>query len=427
VITLKIKCKCGKVLRVPEALAGRKVACPACKSAYRIPHEKFGLTAPPATPSRKAPVSVSAPAAAPAAVRAPKESPVDLDLPPIDPTATPSELNLLDGLDLPSPNLGPICPECNQPQPTGARICVQCGIDLATGKSVLEGKQVAPVNVGYAPGERSHRNRRRDKHDVAGEPTRGYWSDAMLSFVYPFRSPRNCITFAIIVVVACAVVLLRGFGFLSVAGLLGGALMLMCLVMALGWLAAVYLTIVQHTALGIEELPGVKIEDGPWDDFIKPGFKYAGAFLCAMCPAAAYSILAGTGLLPESMQSGVVFLLWLGAGIFVWPILVILFAFDALNMLWRVDLIITTIFRTFLPYLALWLMLLLAGSISIVPLMAPVLLDYGITLPLPDVEEWGLAGAAVLRAVDVYVMIVVMRQIGLYYLHFKRRFTLELS
>lgn len=421
-IVLKIKCKCGKLLRVPESLAGKKVACPACKGAYRIPHEKFGLTAQAAAPAaaEKKPLeSVSAPnvSAAPAG-RAAKDEAPDLELPPIDPTSSPSELNLLEGLDLPSPNLGPVCPECNQPQPTGARICVQCGIDLATGRSVLEGQKAQAADLGYAA-DRAPRGSR-SRHEVIGEPTRGYWSDALLSFVYPFKSLNNGITFAIILIIACAAVFLRSPGFLSLVGLL----ILMGRLIIFGWLAAVYLSIVQNTAMAIEDLPGIRMEDGPWDDFIKPAFKYVGAFACALFPAAVYAILAGTHVLPDSMQSGLAFLLWLGAGIFVWPIFVILFAFDTHNMLWRVDLIITTIFRTLLPYMGLWLMLLVVGFSSVLPVLAPILDDLSITVPLPSVKDWGLAGTLIVRALDVYVMIVVMRQIGLYYLHFKKRFTL---
>ena len=123
------------------------------------------------------------------------------------------------------------------------------------------------------------------------------------------------------------------------------------------------------------------------------------------------------------MQSGIALLLWLAGGIFIWPMFVMLFAFEEWKQAYRVDLIITTISRALLPYLSLWLILLLVGWTSILPFLYPVLDSLGIDLQMNSWRSAGLLGALVLQALDVYLTIVAMRQIGLYYLHFKNRFT----
>ncbi|MEK7326393.1 MAG: hypothetical protein AAB217_14175, partial [Chloroflexota bacterium] len=92
-IAFKIKCKCGKMLGVPAALAGKKVVCPGCRRAYRVPAQV-------GTPTTVRPASLSSPVV---------DAPSELDLSSIDPASSPSELNLLDGVELQKPS-GPVCP-----------------------------------------------------------------------------------------------------------------------------------------------------------------------------------------------------------------------------------------------------------------------------------------------------------------------------
>jgi hypothetical protein len=182
--------------------------------------------------------------------------------------------------------------------------------------------------------------------------------------------------------------------------------------------------VVQDTSAGSDDLPGIKMQDGPLDDIIKPALKYIGAFACALAPATVFLILSETGVIPEELNSPIAVGLWLAGGIFVWPVFVLLFAFNAPKMIFRIDLIFTTILRTFLPYLCLWLMLLVVGFGSVGSMAGPLLMQVGLDISLPTAPGLGLAGEGLFRMVDVYLTIAAMRLIGLYYLHFKKRFTL---
>ncbi|MEK7324168.1 MAG: hypothetical protein AAB217_02790 [Chloroflexota bacterium] len=387
-MALRIRCTCGKTLAVPEALLGKKVACPGCKRTYR------------ATPPVKPPSS-------------PREAAREIELPSIDPASSPSELNLLDGIELMPRPTGATCPVCKKVQPAEARICVSCGIDLATGKSILDNSGTAPAELSYAENTRPGQRSRAAKREIVGEPKRSYAADAMLAFVYPIKTVRDVLTFLVIELVAIILIAFQLPFFVSLPEQ----------IICNGWLAAVYLRVVEHTAIAVDELPGIRLEDGPIEDIIKPVFRFIGAFFCALVPVALYATAAAMGIIPAPMRSVVIMLLWLAAGVFMWPLLVILFTYGATSKLYRVDLLIQAIFRTAGVYFALWLMLLLVGACFLLPIMGPILERYGVQHSLPSVDSWGVWGAVAIRALGVYLMLVAMRQIGLYYLHFKNRFT----
>ncbi len=393
---LRIKCKCGKLLGIPAGMEGKKVVCPGCRRAYRVPG---------------APVAAGGAGSPAAAVSASADSPLDLSS--IDPASTPSELNLLDGVELEKPLKGPVCPGCKRAQPTEARICVACGIDLSTGKSILSKKGSAALELGYA-GKGGKQSRGNVGRDAISGPARGYWANAFLSFVYPIRPIGNFGTLVVLVAVVGIRVFLNTVGLF---GFIGGGIIT-------GWLAALYFSVVQDTASGSDDLPGIKMEDGFWDDIVKPSLRYSGAIACAMLPTAVYLILCGFEIIPTAFQSPLIVGMWLAAGIFMWPMFVMLFAFDATGMIYRVDLMITTVFRTFLPYCALWLMLLLVGFGSVLSWIGVLLVAAGFDVELPELSFGaGLIAGAAQDALAMYLTIVAMRQIGLYYLHFKSRFT----
>lgn len=337
---------------------------------------------------------------------------------------------------------GAACPSCKQVLPQESKLCVNCGFDLRTKKAgpVAAALPVAtpdaPVAQPVASAEpattatyASAGATSGRRHGIIGDdaiqgPKRGFWADAFASFIYPF-APCNLISFAIITFVACLNI---GIGMLAATGLcIVLPICLMCWLFVTGWICAMYLNVVLETASGSNELPGIKMEDGLLEDVFKPLLKYVGAFACAFAPTACYAILIGTGRLSGSVASGVNLAILAVAGAFLWPMFVMLFAFNAINMVVRVDLIFTTIFRTILAYLSLWLMLLLVGVTSILPIVAYFLYQAGLNIPLPDIPDFGLIGEIVGTIIDVYLAIVSMRLIGLYYLHFKRRFTLVME
>ncbi|HVP12442.1 MAG TPA: hypothetical protein VMV94_14800 [Phycisphaerae bacterium] len=147
-MALRIKCTCGKSLKISSQLADKKLLCPGCKKAFRIPAEKFrkaesaasaaAAKAPPA-PAKKAP-----PVAKPKA-EAPLPAPVELDLLPekIDWSSGDLSVSQSDILSdiipdakptaaSPSGKLGLTCPLCRKKLPVGSVICLDCGFNAST-------------------------------------------------------------------------------------------------------------------------------------------------------------------------------------------------------------------------------------------------------------------------------------------------------
>jgi DNA-directed RNA polymerase subunit RPC12/RpoP len=111
---------CGKEYRWKPELAGRKAKC-ACGAAIVVPAER-----PAAGP---APAPLKPPAAPPVAPPAARAVPApDAALPPPAPPPTPApEVK-------PSP--GAACPSCGAPLAANAVLCVNCGYNLKTGKTL---------------------------------------------------------------------------------------------------------------------------------------------------------------------------------------------------------------------------------------------------------------------------------------------------
>ena len=165
------------------------------------------------------------------------------------------------------------------------------------------------------------------------------------------------------------------------------------------------------------------MEQGFIDDIVKPAFKFFGAAVLAYLPAALFVLftIAGVSLPP------VLFPIALVLGVFFWPMIMLMFAFGSLETLGRVDLIIGTLLRTLLPYLATWLMLLLVGCMVMATYLVELLARFGLDVAFFDFSGTGLAVKVTVTIVETYLTIVAMRFIGLYYLHFKHRFTFKME
>ncbi|MCZ6698453.1 MAG: hypothetical protein O7D94_05915, partial [Planctomycetota bacterium] len=394
-MALLVRCKCGKKLKVGEAHAGRKVICPNCKHAFRISPEKFRAAAanssgstqkPPPTPALSTnpqpPETESQPA-----------DPVELDIVPAS----------LDGS-------------------TGA-LLTDLDVNASAGQALLGApprvvEVDAAVELGYAAGDPPAPRKRLSASDQIQSARRGYWVDALYSFAYPFWTVSNVVKLIIILGVASASVFLdlSGFpGFVRKIFLLGLVLQFIIY----GWLAAVYLSVVQDTAAGLEDMPGIKMELGFIDDIFKPALKFFAATVLAYLPAALFVlfILAGASL------PFILFPVSIVLGVFFWPMIILMFAFGAQETLVRVDLIIGTLLRTLLPYLATWLLLLIVGCMVMATTLAELLARFGLDVAFFDFSGTGLAVKVTVTIVETYLTIVAMRFIGLYYLHFKHRFT----
>jgi len=442
-VALRVKCKCGKSMQVPTALAGKQVRCPSCKRTFSIPLEEFKRFA-----ARKAatpPADVNPPTLHEPPAEATTPDPIELEVLPV--VADPSSANFAT-LESSGPSgriptaqpvaasssgkLGLTCPLCRKALPPGAVVCMDCGFNVATG-TYLKGTAAPTATAVNAAPTTTYASDRPwlagskpgllDR-DVVHGPQRTFWADAVRAFAYPFLNTNNGVVFGTILFADyCGVFLVLAFAilpcFLLVPAVILGVFFIR------GWIAAVMLAIIQDTASGSEDLPGLKMQDGVLEDVIKPLLKYIGATACALLPASFAVILMTCGILPDSLLSGVNVAILLAAGIFVWPVFLMLFAFDEPAKILRLDLIATTIFRTIVPYLCLWLLLMLASFRVVLEVAARLLPAAGINVTIPQLPVIpGLIGGLFFSAVDLYLSIVSMRLIGLYYLHFKRRFTL---
>lgn len=428
-MALRVKCRCGKQLQVSSKLADRKISCTSCGWAFSIPKSRFE-----AAPKTGQKGAAAVPSGTQGAASAPQRQPSGVTLP----SAAPPPISPLESLDTEPVHLDldsaiadlsgtlPEIPIADSPTDE-LRLADDppMHLELAADGPAISAPDSAPDDPSTA-GEPTALNYARDRvervipsrssrTDAISGPVRGFWPDALMSLAYPVRTGGNIITFAIVCIISLFMIPL---GMIGCYGLIP-------ILIIFGWKASLYLSVVQETATGSEDLPGIKMEDGFLGDVIIPALKYIGAFAVAVFPAAAYLILMATGVLPDFMVSGVALLAWVAIGLFLWPVFVMLFAFNALDMLIRIDLIFTTIFRTFGAYASIWLMLLLVGITWVLPLVAVAVMAANINVTLPDLDPGsGIAIEAVMNVLDVYLTIVSMRLIGLYYLHFKRRFTL---
>jgi len=183
-VTIRVKCKCGKSLKMATELAGKKLACPQCKRPFRISLEKLkAMVAKRRSASRQTQVArLPKPNRTPPALvqqhrplEAVSEPEIadlsgELGLTPGPILAeleageqqsellpgTPQFENRIDG----SPGMvtgtvstgGPLCPACGRNLSLRARICVQCGINVETGRSIIT-KDDGRVDAAYITAE----------------------------------------------------------------------------------------------------------------------------------------------------------------------------------------------------------------------------------------------------------------------------------
>lgn len=118
--TLDVSCpSCGKGLKVPAALAGKKVKCKGCDTTFAVPAPK----------PAKAPAAAAKPAAPPPPPPAPeKKSPfADDDEDEYD------EQGRLKGMGVVKESDAPRCPHCTKElDPPDAVVCIHCGFNNQT-------------------------------------------------------------------------------------------------------------------------------------------------------------------------------------------------------------------------------------------------------------------------------------------------------
>ena len=190
-----------------------------------------------------------------------------------------------------------------------------------------------------------------------------------------------------------------------------------------GCLAAFFVTIVTETAQGADELPYLSslfaALENVWSDIVVPISSFFISFLYVLLPLMIANpilwYLAEKGAISETLCKGILVAL-LVAGLFFWPIVMLILAFDRLLLLLRPDLIVAAIKAVLGPYLLCWLCLLAAFAVG-----------YAVSFLLPQGAPgklevtWRTIAALALLAINLSVFIYAMRIVGLLYLHYQHR------
>jgi len=238
----------------------------------------------------------------------------------------------------------------------------------------------------------------------------GFSSDVLWTFLFP-SSPGNLITFLVIWVVMLITPFVP-FG-------------LVVWILVSCWYAAFLFAVLQSAAAGEQELPSVTYSRDLLDDLIYPLFQWIGSWVVVYIPACVYLLLASLGGnvdpfdalqmafggIERVFQQGggqpPVFSILVCVGAFFWPMIILCIALGGFETVYRLDLIVSTIIRTF-PVYILTLLLMFGAEFLQRTLTASAA---GVSMPF-----------VISVGVTVYFDIVLMRLIGLYYHHYKDRF-----
>jgi len=270
----------------------------------------------------------------------------------------------------------------------------------------------------------------------------GYFRDLFWSFLFA-TYPRDLTIFLIF-----GAVLALGDGFFGFAasgtvlfagGLFLGAFLFLMWLVFKGWFAGVRFAIVESAAAGDQHLPDYNVTADWFDDYLVPAFQWFFSWVIVLIPAGVYMIyyasnhpvgvMVSVGLdntapvATPTVFEQIPFLILAGAGLFVWPMVILCVALGGLSTIVRFDLLLISIVRT-LPVYLLTVAIVYAAEGGGVMLrgiiydaIAPPSLSGG---SAPFGQRVMAAGAG--DAAYLYLSIVMLRAIGLYYYHFNRRF-----
>ncbi len=221
---------------------------------------------------------------------------------------------------------------------------------------------------------------------------------------------------------------------------IGGILPCFLSIIVSFWYAAFRFAVIESGAAGEKSLPQVGFSRDMIGDLIHDGFRWLGSWALALAPAVVYSLVqagvdpAGLQQTASALANGVAGLMpgsgadrklvtLIAVGLFMWPIMVLVITLGGFGCVYRVDLMLITIARSFPAYLVT-LALALAATVAEQFLQDAVASGVG-------KNAGGGAGAAVGSGLAMYVLfvgislycnIVMLRAIGLYYHHFKEKF-----
>lgn len=285
-------------------------------------------------------------------------------------------------------------------------------------------------------------------------PTRPFVSDVLWTFLFP-TTPGNFVTFLMLW-------LMLIFAKFLGSGFFPGLFQILAWGMFLAVVGCYYtylFAVLAAGAGGDEELPRFDPPNSWLLEGIQAIVKWIGSWVVVFLPAAAYRLwywsvqpvpgttAAGPGVMqPQIMPvqdwpgwmtdlfaaanglPGIMslppdgldpFKVLVALGLFLWPIVALCVVLGGFSTLYRLDLMLVTIWRSFGPYLVtvalIWAAFFVEDTLSSLTIGAAVGAG-GATFGA------SLRGAICILGLRVYFDIVLMRLIGLYYHHFKKTF-----
>lgn len=295
-----------------------------------------------------------------------------------------------------------------------------------------------PVSAVYLP---SSETVGRLGHLVVEEAdkSKSYAQNIYASFFF-LTSVHNALTFIVLWFVFFVLTLLLAGGRLGFG--VFALLRFVCYLAFLGWWAAFRFNVVAAGAAGDNDLPNPAASGEGFGAFLMTFLQWVGSWVVVLVPAAVFAMVAFTqgwmdpNIFIDALGEGIAGLIFSdsgkGAGVFgglvvlgmfFWPIIILCVALDGFGCISRVDLIVTTIVKTFPVYLFTavmvfgtdWMKYRLTGFVG-------AGLSAGED---PTMSSWlglSLVVSFLVVGITIYFEIVAMKLIGLYYHHFKDRF-----
>lgn len=276
----------------------------------------------------------------------------------------------------------------------------------------LESKSKSIPRVVRKPMVKAEKYQGDEDGPVTRKKTNNYVQDLKETFLF-LLDPANLFTFVFIWILLCLRDLVLPYG---------GRFGFFGYIIILGWYSNYRFSVIYEATSGRKELPELSPEEG----YFIPMLKWAGTWLLVHLPAYLYLGFAIYFFVEDMAEGGIpnlipqeladflplfhlgMFVFLYCAGLFFWPILALCVAVGGFETVFRIDLMIVTIFRSMSAYF------FTAGAIFIT---AVVQIFTTITA-----LQLGVVGIMFMMGIILYLEIVALRMIGLYYHHFKKRF-----
>jgi len=287
--------------------------------------------------------------------------------------------------------------------------CKKCGARFTLPREALgaEPDPGAAAEIGVAPAEikpprisfENAGGAAAPAPPVKDAPAGGFWADAFRGLAF-MRDPGTALNILAMCVMVTALMVvspfLLCFGIFIIIGLYG-------------YIAGYGFRLIVHAASDEDEFPSPFEYGGFIDGVAVPLAKVVMVSVALAIPGLAVGLLTRE----PAAQLGATAIAY-----FLWPVVMLMAAVGGAFTALRLDLAARTIASSFLPYLAIWLMLLV--GIGGMALAGAAGLGGVASASLGSLHPWLVLFLT--NLIGISMLVVTMWTIGLYYRHFKDRF-----